>query len=489
MVSDTQRPNVLLVMTDQQQGQTVRPDHPCSTPHLERLAANGVRFSYAYTPTPLCAPARASLFSGLYATSHGMLNNFHSRPVLRRGLHQGVHLFTEALQGAGYRQAYLGKWHVSAEKGPQDYGMEEPVNLQDFAAYQRRFDTARGRAADLLRHPDADAYYLDRPGWPKHLVYGVTSLSAEARYETFLTNHAIRLIEDYARQQEPWFLCVSFPGPHDPYVATAEYAARYHPAQVRLPVSFEDTLRDKPNAYRRLRQTYEAMTREHYARAITCYWAFITYLDDQVGRILEALDRTDQAGETLVLFLSDHGDMMGAHGLFTKGMMSFEENYHVPFIIRWPGMVDHPGRECSEFVSLLDVAPTVLEAAGIQEVGPLHGRSLLPLLHDQIPADWPHSVFGQYHGSEIYSMHRMVRTKTHKFCFNGNDFDELYDLAVDPDERTNRVDDPALRDVHDDLVREMWRWVRSINDTHHGDGYPFNAIPVPGPLSSVDAGE
>jgi arylsulfatase A-like enzyme len=180
--------------------------------------------------------------------------------------------------------------------------------------------------------------------------------------------------------------------------------------------------------------------------------------------VLDALDATGQADNTLVIFLSDHGDYVGAHGLYLKGAPAFREAYHVPCIMRWPQGIRHPGRVVDEFITLADFAPTFLELAGVQPAQPMTGRSLLPFLHGETPVDWPDAVFSQFNGVELYYTQRAVTTREYKYVYNGFDFDELYDLRQDPLELVNRADDPAYREIKHDLVRRMWRFAAQEED-------------------------
>ena len=184
----------------------------------------------------------------------------------------------------------------------------------------------------------------------------------------------IRALHDLAAGSKPWCLFVGPVGPHDPYVIPEYYATMYDPADVELPPSYYDNLLDKPRVYQRQRRFWGQMSEQEYREAIAHYWGFCTMQDDLLGMVLDALDATGQAENTVVIFTSDHGDYAGAHGLFMKGVAAFDECYHVPCVVRWPRGIANPGRTVGEFVTLADFAPTFAERpALLPDDGPEHG--------------------------------------------------------------------------------------------------------------------
>ena len=180
--------------------------------------------------------------------------------------------------------------------------------------------------------------------------------------------------------------------------------------------------------------------------------------------MLEALAQSGEAENTVVLYCSDHGDYLAEHGLWCKGLPCFQPAYHVPLIVRWPVGLAQPGRSVDAFVGLEDVAPTVLDLAGIAPGRPGAGRSLLPFLRGETPSDWRTAVFTQSNGNELYGIQRSVMTRDWKYVYNGFDEDELYDLRQDPDETVNRIADPALRPVLRDLSRQLWQFAHERRD-------------------------
>ena len=186
--------------------------------------------------------------------------------------------------------------------------------------------------------------------------------------------------------------------------------------------------------------------------------------DTLLGEVLEALEATGQAENTLVLRMSDHGDYCGAHGLYLKGVPAFREAYNIATIAQWPNGIVNPNREVDEFVTLADFAPTFIELADASVPENLTGRSLVPFLKDATPPDWTDTFYTQFNGVELYYSQRVVMTKEFKYVYNGFDFDELYNLRDDPHEMTNLNDYPDYQEIKRDLVRRMWRFAGREDD-------------------------
>lgn len=480
------KPNILIVMTEHQQGRTVDPDCPCRMPNVkERIAGKGIRFDLGYTPNALCAPARASFFTGLYPSVHGMYNNYHSMPVIHAGLYPGVKLFSQHLRNAGYNLSYIGKWHVSGEKGPANYGWhipkgETPGPVSSPLPGQRK--VRYWRPPDNLRR----AAIIRRKGWPDFALYGTRPGRPEDMLDFKRGRVAVEEIKRLSKERDPWVIYVGLTEIHDPYIVVEPYASMYDPDDVPLPGNYYDSLEDKPAIYRRMRQQLWSQLSERQVReAIAYYWGLCTMNDGVVGMLLDALEDAGVEENTLVLFTADHGDQVGGHGLFLKGVLPFEESYRIPMVARWPQMIK-AGSVCSEFVTLCDFAPTFCEIAGAENMEPCHGRSLLPIFQGSVPEDWPKTFFGQFLGTEYYYTQRIVRDHRFKYVFNGFDFDELYDLKEDPYETRNLANDPDYEAVKQRLIREMWMWARKTDDILFNP-YPSVALVPYGPQKLQDS--
>jgi arylsulfatase A-like enzyme len=459
------RPNILIFMTDHQRADSVLPEHPARTPNVSKLFEQGVAFTNTFCPSPHCCPSRTSFFSGLYPTRHGVWNNICNDQALSRGPRPGVRLWSEDLAEAGYQLHFMGKWHVSVEESPRDRGWTEHTvsgaagthhgwtwnQFRELAA--RSEPTERGEGGIL------------RPGYGYYRLYGETPDTSGSHDET-CTAQAIGLLRQRACGEGPWCIFVGLHGPHDPYFVPKKYVDMYDLDGVPLPPSWTDSLEDKPRIYRRMRCTRFGQLSEREAReGIRHYWAYCTYLDELFGRVMEALDESGQAENTLVLYCSDHADYCGEHGLWAKGIPCFKGAYNVPAVMRWPAGIKMPGRRVDEFVSLCDFAPTFLELAGVESERSFSGASLVPFLRAEKPGSWRDEIHSQCNGVELYYTQRSVMTKDFKYVFNGFDDDELYDLRSDPHEMKNLSAQPAYERVKLEMCRRMWRFAYRENDS------------------------
>ena len=469
-------PNILVFMTDHQRADTVLPEHPAIAPHLDRFAQEGVTFTQTFCPAPHCCPARATFFTGLYPSRHGVWNNVCNRQALSLGLNEGVRLWSDDLLEAGYRLHYSGKWHVSVLESPADRGWREHYvtgaagthhgvtwdRYRELAAHEKEQEAVQ-RAADGTV-PRGEGQIL-RPGYGDYRLYWAGNEEGNRHDETAL-EHGLKVLEGLGKDDGPWCLYVGAIAPHDPYVVAQRYLDLYDLEDVPLPLNYGDELADKPAIYGRMReQRFGQLSPREVREGIRHFWAYCTYLDDLFGRLLGALERTGQAEDTLVLYCSDHGDYCGEHGLFAKGIPCFQGAYHVPAVMRWPAGLRNPGRRVDEFVSLADFAPTFIEAAGLSLEHNLTGASLMPFLRKETPPGWRDEMHTQCNGVELYYTQRSVMTNEFKYVYNGFDRDELYDLLADPHEMRNLAGDPAYDDVVREMCRRMWRFAYSQDDT------------------------
>jgi arylsulfatase A-like enzyme len=484
-------PNFLIFMADQMQAEVAHPDHPCQMPHAARLAREGVVFRQAYCPTAHCCPARATFLTGLYPSRHGVYNNVLTPTAIHFGLNPGVVTFSELLREAGYALAWAGKWHATAEENPSDRGWEELlVTSGRGGSHHSAIEQWRQQAQTPdLPGPRPRGQIL-RPGWGPYQLYRSYPTDGTKGYEQHgdyqVVQAAVPALPRLAGSGQPWFLYVGVNGPHDPFHVPERFARRYDPQQVPLPPNFPDPLDDKPRIYRRMRrERWGQLTEEEVREAIAHYWAYCTMEDAMLGEVLAALEATGQAEDTCVVFLSDHGDYAGAHGLFCKGVPAFREAYHIPCIVRYPRGLVRPGREVEEFVTLADWSPTFLELAGVPAPEGLTGRSLAPFLRGEAPEDWPDAFHSQFNGVELYYTQRMVVTKEFKYVFNGFDDDELYDLRRDPHELVNRAEHPDYQEVKRELVRRMWRFAAREGDELLFNGYVTVSLAPWGPKEGL----
>lgn len=432
------QPNILMIMADQLTALALRAyGHPIArTPHIDALAAKGVLFENAYCNFPLCAPSRFALMSGRLASRIAAFDNAAEFAA-------SIPTFAHGLRAAGYRTCLSGKMHFV---GPdQLHGFEERLTTDIYPA-------------DFGWTPNWDAPE-ERIDWWYHNMMsvkeaGIAEATNQLDFDDEVGFQAERWLSERAREGEgrrPFFLCVSFTHPHDPYAIRKEYWDRYQEAEIDLP-RVPPLPREAMDAHsRRLTRVADmdavTITEEDVRRARHAYYGEISYVDDHVGRLLTALRRFELAEDTIVLFTADHGEMLGERGLWYK-MHFFEWALRVPLIVTAPGRFA-PARVSSP-VSLVDVMPTLLDLAG----GPPDpvlagdGASLVPWLEGRAMPDRP--VLAEYTAEGALAPILMVRDGDLKLIWSEADPPLLFDLARDPDELRNLADDPARAD---DLAR------------------------------------
>lgn len=451
------RPSFVMIVTDQERFDVLGCNGSpiCRTPALDTLAAGGVRFEQAFAPAALCSPSRASMLTGLYPHAHGLLNNTHGEDALRAELPAEIATFPELLRDAGYRLGFVGKWHVGRASGPEARGFHDVVSAP--------YDVAQAEDNRALLDP-IDAVFPEG----RMTIAGIDPRPVEMTDTHVATDQAIALLERYAAAGEPFLLRLDFEGPHHPYMPPEPFASLYDPMAIPPWPSFDEDQAHKPAAQRRLleQRGVAGLTWSDWQPIVARYFGFMSFVDHEIGRLLEQLERMGIADQTVVVHTSDHGDMTGSHGgQFNKGPLMYDEVYRVPLIVR-DGRALRQGQVCSSLVSTMDLAPTILELAGLEVPPGLHGRSLVPLLDDPGRVDPSRdAVFGEYHGEEwgLFSQ-RMVRTRDAKYVYSPHGTDELYDLATDPYERTNLVEDPLAQDVAVRLRRRLLRWMIETGD-------------------------
>ncbi len=442
------RPNFLVFMSDQQLYSTVDAGSPCPTPNVGRLAERGVRFTHAFTPSPVCTPARANFLTGLEVHEHRLTHVNHANYHVVDDLADGVVTFAHVLSAAGYRCGYVGKWHVCRNKGPADRG---------FGEFENAWDPRTARWPELSDEISPPVAVTRGPGitppagkQPEVNLAAVSSLPAEEG-EAFKRAAAARdMLRRYAGAGGPFCIYANVAAPHVPWLVPQGFAGRVDPGSVKLPESFGDDLADKPDPFRRHYNTFNFCPIEDRAtarRALARYYEYTSVADAAFGLVLDELDRLGLAESTVVLYTSDHGEMAGAHGLFGKDDLLCDEVIRVPFVASWPGRFDTGAR--GEFVSLTDWFATICELAGARpENPPRWSRSLVPLLEGRSdPESFPPEAFVQHFGNLEFNTVRCLRTDRWKYVWWANSSDELYDIEKDPFERRNLAADPAHREA------------------------------------------
>lgn len=475
------RPNFLIVMTDQQRADAVSLAPEGWTPHLAGFAADAVRLSETHCPSPHCCPSRATFFTGLYPPRHGIWNNVLNERAISTDLRPGVTLWSETLAAAGYALHFSGKWHVTAASTPKDHGWREHFvssvggREQHGPNWDSYEQLAREDSSSLPRAPGM----IQRPGYGDRKLYETLPADTRMEHDENVLAGALDAMDEVGGADQPWMIYAGFFGPHDPYAVPSEWLDHVPAEAAALPPSHGDDLRDKPGIYRRLReQVWDQLSPAEAIDARRHYLANCAYVDHLFGRLLARLKATGQEKNTVVVFLSDHGDYAGEHGLFCKGIAGFRGAYHIPGLVRWPAGGVRGGRVCDALVSLADFGPTFLELAGVPAAAQIFtGRSLKPLLEGVPAPGWRDFLATQCDGVELAYSQRGVFTRDWKYLYNGFDRDELYDLRSDPHEMTNLAARPECREVTQAMCRRLWQFAHAEGDTLFNDYFTVALAP------------
>ena len=455
------RPNILFLMTDQMQGRVLEPDHPCQTPNLDRLAARGVRFRRAYTPNAVCSPARASLMTGLLPHNHGVTDVIHCVDEDQSNLRTDKPHWAQRLREAGYLTGYFGKWHIERTDDLSRFGwdVDGGNRSQRYQAKQREVNgRAAGKETFLLRKTNDLP-----PGYRRTPLYGVTTRRPEERRIAV----AVELAEEFLREaiggERPWCCFVSINEPHDPFIAGEESFRRYDVDAIPLAPNVHDNLEGCPGIYRKVAATWADLSDRQKREAAACYYALISEIDAMYGRLLSLLERTGVLEKTIVVFTSDHGELLGAHGLYTKNYSGFEEVYNIPLILAGPGIAR--GAVSEARVGLHDLCPTLLELAGLPPIENSDSRSFAPAARDPERESGSYRQgYAEYFGTRYRLTQRVIWDGDWKYCHNGFDFDELYNLKDDPYEMRNLAADPAYAAQVRLMLGLMWRRIKETGD-------------------------
>jgi arylsulfatase A-like enzyme len=421
------KPNVVLLLPDQFRAQALGSmgDPNVRTPHMDRLASEGVRFTNTVANSPVCCPARAILTTGQYCHRNGMVAN-----DLR--LRESATGIASVLSGAGYRTGFVGKWHLDG--GPRLPGFVPPGPRRHGFEFW---------AANQCSHQHFDTHYFRDTDQP----IPIHKFEAEG-----WTDLGIEFLEASKRDTRPFFLNLFMGPPHDPYGAPKPYMNLYQPDKLKL----------RPNW---------ASGEKIPGRAeIAAYYAAVTAVDDQVGRILKSLDDLGLADDTVVLLSSDHGDMLGSQGQRLK-RKPWEESILVPGLLRYPRGAKG-GRTDDLLFSHIDFMPTILGLCGVNQPVGLQGKDLSSVLltgDGARPDSAFLQIFGPYDGDGTPEGWRGVRTSRYTYARFKNRPWVLYDNQADPYQQDNLAPDPAARKLLTQMDELTGRWMKST-----GDAWSFN---------------
>lgn len=458
--------HIWLITTDQMRADAFGFMHPCVvTPVLDKLAAEGTVYTNAYCASPVCTPSRASIFTGRYPQAHRAWN-------IGVSLSENEMTLCDHLKQSGYRTVGVGKMHfrpqckavfshMQEEAAIRDRGREKDGTYYGFDEHHICEDNAIGEYISWLRERDPHAserFERDqfRSDDAEHDVWE-SDLPPELHQTYWTAEKSIEAISLHDTDQ-PLFLWTSFVDPHHPFNPPKAYAELYSDVDIEIPDEDQSNLNLRPeHLLRQGSRGYwpgggepHSFKEAHMGRLIRNYYAMITFIDEQIGRIENAWRKKGIFDDVLVVFTSDHGELLGDHGLMYKGPWFYEGMTRIPMIFRGPGIA--PGRRTDALMEHVDIVPTLLTAIGKKIPYGVQGKSQLPVLTGQ-ESDVRSSAITQYdaHDRGIHAM--CLRTKAYKLVvFSGETYGELYDLREDPKERNNRFFDPAWREMKQQLM-------------------------------------
>lgn len=488
------RPNILFIFSDDHTWQAIscygEKRQLIHTPHLDRLAAEGMKFTRCLVPNSICGPSRATVLTGKYSHLNGVYRNDPARPF------DGSQItFPKLLQQAGYQTALIGKWHLESDPTGFDHWEILPGQGLYYNPTMIRLGQRvqhQGYVTDIIT--DLCIEWLKNRDRSKPFLLMCHHKAPHRRWEPALRhlgwdNDRVHpepetLFDQYGhgrglawRDQD-----MSLEKTFDAQDAKLLPPPQLTPEQRTIWDAYYEPRNAK---FRSAHLQGQDLVRWRYQRYMHDYLGCVKGIDESVGRLLQFLDQEGLTEHTVVVYSSDQGFFLGEHGWFDKRWI-LEPSLRTPLLVRWPGVV-RPGSECSKIVSLLDLAQTFLEMAGLPQPPGMQGRSLVPLLRGQVPPDWRTSFY--YHYYEYPQPHRVrphegVVTERYKLVhFYRPDVDdwELYDLQVDPDETKNFIQDPTYASVVEELKRELQRLQQQyqVPPFHQTPPYAYGPVPKP----------
>ena len=443
------QPSFVLIMTDTQGVNVIGQEF--NTPHIDSLANGGVNFTRAYTTTPVCTPARSSLFTGVYSSKSGGWSN--SSPLAENTKSMG-----QRLQDEGYQTAYIGKWHLD---GHDYFGDGICPDGWDDAFW---YDGKR-----YLEDLGEDGVSLWRTGLKSIEHLRANNITSEFTWAHGVSSRAIEFLKQ--DREDPFLLVVSYDEPHAPFTCPPEYVDPFLTYEYDIGPNAFDTLASKPAHQREWARTnINRLPVENGKVKHPLYFGCNSFVDSEIGRVLDAITAYSPAN-TYIIFTSDHGDMLGAHQLTGKGPVMYEEITHIPLIIKQNTAAFHETTN-NTLVSHIDILPTMLDLAGLEVPRSLDGSSLAPLLNGYSDRRLVVVEFNRFEISNdslggLFPIRSMIDGQ-HKLVLNLLDLDELYDLEADPHEMTNLIASPEHLTIRNRLHDQLLHWMHSKRDPFRG---------------------
>lgn len=457
------RPNIIFVMTDQQRHDTIGAagfEHMI-TPNLDRMVREGTCFTHMFATSPSCAPSRASVFTGLYPHTNGVYRNDE----------RWTHTWVRQMAQAGYRCVNVGKMHTSPFEDSFGFHERHVVENKDRASSRLPFYLDNWDKALWARGYEKPSRVTHRrmADYRERLGAYTWDLPAELHPDNFVPQMAMMWLDLY-RGESPFFLQIGIPGPHPPYDPTQDFLDLYADRELPEPIRDRAAMDAEPAPMKQLREQHQTVdhdsvvhlaepTSEQTRRQRQHYFANVSMIDAQMGKLIETLQRNGQLDNTIIIYTSDHGDSLNDHGHSQKWSM-YEQSVRVPGIVWSPGRVQ-AGRTVDDLVSLFDLGPTVLDLAGVEKPRWMEAQSLVGYLDggDVMPRDY---VYSEHAGDRILEgtqFMTMIRSAHWKLVhFIDCDEGQLFDMREDAREVHNLWDDPALQAIKQQLLNEMLAW-------------------------------
>ncbi|GKX29361.1 sulfatase [Vallitalea longa] len=447
-----EKPNVLILMTDQQATWSISAygKHEVDTPNIDRLAKEGIRFEQCYTPSAVCTPSRGCFFTGRYPHSNGAYRN--DIP-----LNLDEITFAQVLKDSGYKTGYIGKWHLNGGDSPGWLTKETSMGFEDC-----RYMFNSGHFKKMIEQENnINPIKVKNTQKIVTPISDMSDVGNEESYTTdWITNKAIDRIKRV--KEQPFCYIVSYPDPHQPYVVREPYSSMYNPEEMSVPDSFyEECLPDWAENDTWGRHRYFNIDLEDRVNRLkkikAMYCGEVKCIDDNIGRLLDTLEKNGQLDNTIIVFTTDHGDYMGEHGLLEKNNL-YDSVYHLPLIMRWKEKLQ-PGRTIKEFFNFIDFQPTLLSMIGVECSGREQGKDLSSLIIDGVKkTDYVNEAF--IHPSDV--PRGGIITPEYELAYVGKGFEKnpqrvfadhiLFDRKRDPNQLKNLFDDPEYEDIKKELT-------------------------------------
>ena len=460
-MTEDSRPNILWICSDQQRFDTLGcyGNDFVHTPNIDRLAENGVLFEHCYSQSPVCTPSRSSFLTGRYPRTTRCRANGQSIP-------EDEVLVTRLLSDSGYVCGLSGKLHISVCNPSVTKGTERRINDGYDEFNWSHHPPPQWATSNYGLWLTEQGVEYNTPSY-KGSKYVEAGMPTEYHQTTWCAQKAINFIEANAGQDHPWLFSVNMFDPHHAFDPPVEYLERYLDRldDIPLPNYGEGELENKPKfqqidhqgAYNNPKYyPYTKMTDEDHRLVRAAYWAMCDLIDDQVGRMIECLEATHQLDNTIIIFMSDHGEMLGDHGIYLKGPYFYDPAIRVPMIISYPKQI-LSGQRSSAMIELSDIAPTLLEAAQLPIYEGMQTQSFWSILTgDSDLHVHRDNIYCEYY--DAWTHHdanaTAIRTEQYKFVvFHELDSGELYDLEADPSETNNLWNDVNYASVKLNLYR------------------------------------